>query len=48
MSRSRDHAGVGLGLAIVSTIVRTHGGSLTLTPLAGGGLRVAVVLPSAP
>ncbi len=48
VSRSRDHAGVGLGLAIVSTIVRTHGGSLTLTPLAGGGLRVAVVLPSAP
>lgn len=47
-TRSRDHAGVGLGLAIVSTIVRTHGGSLTLTPLAGGGLRVAVVLPSAP
>lgn len=48
LSMGRDHAGVGLGLAIVSTIVRTHGGSLTLTPLAGGGLRVAVVLPSAP
>ncbi|MGW2641472.1 sensor histidine kinase [Streptomyces sp. NPDC001348] len=42
-----DHAGVGLGLAIVQRIVHVHDGSLTLTPRAGGGLRVAVRLPAA-
>jgi two-component system sensor histidine kinase VanS len=41
-----DEAGVGLGLAIVSSITRAHDGTLTLTPRAGGGLRVAVQLPS--
>lgn len=41
------HAGVGLGLAIVETITRAHDGTLALTPLAGGGLRVTVELPSA-
>ncbi|WP_433782702.1 sensor histidine kinase [Actinomycetospora sp. CA-101289] len=39
------HAGVGLGLAIVESIVRAHDGELTLTPGAGGGLCVAVRLP---
>jgi two-component system sensor histidine kinase VanS len=43
-----DHAGVGLGLAIVKSIARAHDGTLTLTPRAGGGLRVAVCLPAAP
>jgi two-component system sensor histidine kinase VanS len=43
-----DHAGVGLGLAIVKSIARAHDGTLTLTPRAGGGLRVAVRLPAAP
>ncbi len=42
-----DHDGVGLGLAIVHSIVRVHEGSLQLAPLAGGGLRVAVRLPAA-
>ncbi|MFQ3559673.1 HAMP domain-containing sensor histidine kinase [Streptomyces gramineus] len=41
------HAGVGLGLAIVKTIARAHDGTLTLTPRAGGGLRVTVELPGA-
>ncbi|MGW3214208.1 sensor histidine kinase [Streptomyces parvus] len=41
------HAGVGLGLAIVETITRAHDGTLALAPLAGGGLRVKVELPSA-
>ena len=40
-----DHAGVGLGLAIVDSIVRAHDGHLTLTPRAGGGLHVTVQLP---
>jgi two-component system, OmpR family, sensor histidine kinase VanS len=42
------HAGVGLGLAIVKSITRAHDGTLTLTPRAAGGLRVAVELPAAP
>jgi len=43
-----DHAGVGLGLAIVKSIVQAHDGSLSLSPRAAGGLRVAVRLPAAP
>src|SRR5262249_49536156 len=35
-----DHAGVGLGLAIVKSIAQAHGGTLALTPRAGGGLCV--------
>ena len=44
-----DHAGVGvgLGLAIVKSITQAHGGTLTLTPRAAGGLRVTVQLPAA-
>jgi two-component system sensor histidine kinase VanS len=40
-----DDTGVGLGLAIVSSIVRAHGGSLHLEPRSGGGLRVVAQLP---
>jgi two-component system sensor histidine kinase VanS len=43
-----DHAGVGLGLAIVQSIAQAHDGSLTLTPRAAGGLCVTVRLPAAP
>jgi two-component system sensor histidine kinase VanS len=43
-----DHAGVGLGLAIVKSITQAHGGTLTLTPRAAGGLCVRVQLPAAP
>ncbi len=43
-----EHAGVGLGLAIVESISRAHDGILTLTPRAAGGLRVTVQLPAAP
>jgi two-component system, OmpR family, sensor histidine kinase VanS len=43
-----DHAGVGLGLALVNSITQAHDGTLTLTPRAAGGLRVTVQLPAAP
>jgi two-component system, OmpR family, sensor histidine kinase VanS len=42
-----DHAGVGLGMAIVKSITQAHDGTLTLTPRPAGGLRVAVQLPAA-
>lgn len=37
--------GSGLGLALVASIVRAHGGTLALTARAEGGLRVRVTLP---
>ncbi|HST65189.1 MAG TPA: HAMP domain-containing sensor histidine kinase [Mycobacteriales bacterium] len=40
-----DSAGVGLGLAIVESIVRAHDGTLTLAARPAGGLRVTVELP---
>ncbi len=46
--RTDEHAGVGLGLAIVHSIVRAHDGTLDLTPRPAGGLRVTVRLPAEP
>jgi two-component system sensor histidine kinase VanS len=43
-----DHAGVGLGLAIVRSITQAHDGTLALTPRTAGGLCVTVQLPAAP
>jgi two-component system, OmpR family, sensor histidine kinase VanS len=43
-----DHAGVGLGLAVVKSITQAHEGTLTLTPRSAGGLHVTVQLPAAP
>ena len=40
--------GTGLGLTIAARIVDIHRGTLTLTPNAGGGLTVHVVLPLQP
>ena len=37
--------GVGLGLAAVRSIVRAHGGEVTLTNRADGGLQAFVTLP---
>jgi len=40
--------GVGLGLSIVRSVARTHGGDATAHSRLGGGLVVRVALPSAP
>jgi two-component system, OmpR family, sensor histidine kinase VanS len=40
--RTDEHAGVGLGLAIVHSIVRAHDGTLDLVPRPAGGLLVTV------
>ncbi|MET9904671.1 HAMP domain-containing sensor histidine kinase [Streptomyces sp. NPDC006446] len=46
--RADEHAGVGLGLAIVHSIVRAHDGTLALVPRPAGGLVVTVRLPGTP
>lgn len=45
ISRSRDTGGVGLGLAIVRQIARSHGGEVMLENRAAGGLRAVLRLP---
>ncbi|MFB7173214.1 sensor histidine kinase [Streptomyces sp. NPDC056254] len=45
--RTDEHAGAGLGLAIVHSVVRSHGGTLDLAPRPSGGLVVTVRLPAA-
>jgi signal transduction histidine kinase len=44
----RSLAGFGLGLSIVRSVAQAHGGTLTLTAPATGGLEVRVELPSLP
>ena len=44
--RSRDDGGAGLGLAIVRSIARAHGGDATLDASPLGGLRATVRLPA--
>lgn len=43
--RTDEHAGVGLGLAIVDSVIRAHDGTLDLVPRPAGGVRVTVRLP---
>lgn len=43
---SGDHPGMGLGLAIVESIARTHGGDLSLRAREGGGLVARLALPA--
>jgi signal transduction histidine kinase len=45
-SRSRETGGVGLGLAVVRSVVRGHGGDITLANRSEGGLGATVVLPT--
>lgn len=44
-SRSRDTGGTGLGLSVARSVVRSHGGEVTLANRAAGGLVQTVVLP---
>ncbi len=46
-TRADEHAGVGLGLAIVHSVVRAHDGTLDLVPRPTGGLLVTIRLPAA-
>jgi signal transduction histidine kinase len=45
-TRTGSAHGSGLGLSIVSTIASAHQGRVAARPLAGGGLEVAVTLPT--
>jgi signal transduction histidine kinase len=44
--RSRETAGVGLGLAIVAAVANAHGGTATASNRPGGGAEVTLRLPS--
>lgn len=44
-SRNRETGGTGLGLTIARSILRAHGGEVTLSNREGGGLRVVARLP---
>jgi signal transduction histidine kinase len=44
-SRSRDHGGAGLGLAIVAAIVEAHGGEVAVESTPGAGTTFRVTLP---
>ncbi|MCW0002002.1 ATP-binding protein [Pararhizobium sp. YC-54] len=45
-SRSPETGGFGLGLATARSIVKSHGGDLTLLNRPGGGLRAQICLPA--
>jgi len=47
-SRNRATGGTGLGLTVARTIIRGHGGDVTLLDAPEGGLRVSVRLPLPP
>ncbi|MBF6045425.1 HAMP domain-containing protein [Streptomyces sp. NRRL B-1677] len=44
--RTGSDKGVGLGLSIVRSVARAHGGRITAVPREGGGLIMRVVLPT--
>lgn len=45
-SRSRETGGTGLGLSVARSVIRRHGGDITLQDREGGGLLVRVTLPA--
>lgn len=45
-SRNRETGGIGLGLAVVRSLARAHGGDVTLHNRPGGGLKACVRLPA--
>ncbi len=47
-SRTRSQGGVGLGLAIVRSLVEAHGGAVGYSARPGGGSIFRIVLPLAP
>jgi two-component system sensor histidine kinase BaeS len=47
-SRSREHGGAGLGLAICQNIVEAHGGRIAAAASPLGGLSVRVEIPLLP
>ena len=47
-SRSSATGGAGLGLSIARTLIRAHGGDITLVNREEGGLGVRVTLPADP
>jgi signal transduction histidine kinase len=47
-SRSRETGGIGLGLAVVRAVARSHGGNVMLRNRETGGLRARVTLPLSP
>ena len=47
-SRNRDSGGLGLGLAIARSVVRSHGGEIQLSNIDGKGLDATIILPMSP
>ncbi|MDT3779165.1 ATP-binding protein [Nitrospira sp. MA-1] len=47
-SRNKQTGGIGLGMAIARSIVRNHGGDISLANLPDGGLTVIIHLPESP
>lgn len=47
-SRSRETGGVGLGLALVHSVIRAHDGTVVLANVPNHGLRVTVTIPKLP
>ncbi len=45
-SRNRETGGIGLGLAVVRSLARAHGGDVSLSNRPEGGLRAKVTLPA--